>query len=308
MTVPVGSLNYLGPAPTGNPTPSNDVVCTTAEASTLYGGTVPGQGYALTAAEVATLINSVTPGLTTVSATTAAFAPYMTVAQVAAGEAGFLNQSQVGASGGIATLGSDGLILPQNIPGTTIVNNRSLSNGVTQGYSSGFVGGQTSTIGTPVISAPVVVPTSTGIGNGYLLSKLTLTYPGWPYIPLVFGWVMGDSGGPVGAPPSPQGRVTGNGWYGEIHVMNYSDSSDSTVYGYARCTDTPYPNLYPLIPYTLVPTSVNNNTTGTPTNGLTSSINLGMYGVASGGTGYRFYDTPMVFFAIAFPAHQAVTA
>lgn len=304
----MSALEYIGPAPTGNPTPSNNVVCTTAEASSLYGGQILGEGYALTSAEVANLIQDITPNLTTVSATQSAYSSYLTNAQVAAGEADYLPLSQVGVPGGAAVLGEDGLVNPANIPNTQIVNNRSLLQSVIPGYGTGVMSGLANSVGQAVITTVTTLTTSDGTNSGTLLAQCTIADPGWPYIPLVFGWVLGDSGGSVNAPSPPSGRTSGNGWYGVIQVTNMTDENDPTIYGYAKCNDSPYANIYPIIPFTVVPSSSNDTTnTGMPSNGKTGDMTLGMYGSASGGTGYNIYPSPMVFFAIPFPAHQAVT-
>jgi hypothetical protein len=122
------------------------------------------------------------------------------------------------------------------------------------------------------------------------LATVTITDPGFAYIPLPFGFVTGSAGGTPGIYP-----WTGNGVCGQLVVCPPQGSGD-TIYGVGGCNDITAPALYPVLPYgaSLV----------TPANrpALTGDLTLDLYGSCFQGGGYTFYSTNLAFYVIVIPA------
>jgi hypothetical protein len=122
------------------------------------------------------------------------------------------------------------------------------------------------------------------------LATVTITDPGFAYIPLPFGFVTGSAGGTPSIYP-----WTGNGVCGQLVVCPPQGSGD-TIYGLGGCTDSTVPTLYPILPY--------GASQVTPTNrpAVTGNLTLDLYGCCFQGGGYTFYSTNLAFYVIVIPA------
>jgi hypothetical protein len=123
-----------------------------------------------------------------------------------------------------------------------------------------------------------------------LLATLTILDPGFPYIPLPFGFVSGQAGGTPGLYP-----WSGNGVCGQLTVCPAAGSGD-TIYGVGACSDTPATGVYPIFPYAA------SNTTPSTRPATNGTLTLNLYGCCFQGSGYSFSSTGLSFYVIVIPA------
>lgn len=170
----------------------------------------------------------------------------------------------------IASLNAGGMVTPTQLP-TLITDRVALS----------FTG-------TTVFSGSQTANDSTA--RDRKLATVTITDPGYPYIPLPFGYVSAQSGGTPGLYPWSGTQVTG-----QLTVCPPEGSGD-TIYGLGACTDSPVTSSYPILPYAA--------SRATPTNrpAVRGDLTLDLYGSCFQGSGYVFYSTGLSFYVLVLPA------
>lgn len=122
------------------------------------------------------------------------------------------------------------------------------------------------------------------------LASVTITDPGYAYIPLPFGSVTAQAG----STPGLYGW-SGNAVCGQLTVAPPPGSGD-TVYGLGGCSDSPIAAPYPLFPY-----GGSGVYPGTQPS-VSGNLTLDLYGCCFQGSGYTFSSTGLVFYVIIMPA------
>lgn len=133
--------------------------------------------------------------------------------------------------------------------------------------------------------------TISGTSSPQQMAEITIPDPGYPWRPIPYGLVSGDSSGTT----KPSLRTTGTSCYGLVTVA--PDPAISTqVYGIGICTGSWFTDSYPITPYAAAgqtPTSV------PPING---GMQLYLYGSVWSGTTYTFYANSLSYGILVVPA------
>lgn len=187
-------------------------------------------------------------------------------ALVDAADALYVPLTQKGQPNGVASIGSDGYVIPSQLPALT-TERKPVSKNVDTIYLSGTRG------------VTNLTP------KEFKAATLTFADPGFPYIPLVIASVQG------GATSGTQGPKTiGGGSYGQISVLD----ADDKRYAWAVCTDQKSLSYHLAIPYgeplRAVPYSVSG--------ALTLDLWLGLWS----GSAYTFTSDNLVFYLVAYPS------
>lgn len=123
------------------------------------------------------------------------------------------------------------------------------------------------------------------------LAAIYVPDPGYPWRPIPFAWVRGDSSGAT----KPANRQIGTGSYGLLTVSPPSTVS-SQVYGAGICTGSYFTDIYPVFPFAApgqTPASV-------PP--ITGAMELDLYGSCWSGASYTYYSGNLVYFVLLAPA------
>lgn len=194
---------------------------------------------------------------------------------VIAADTAYIAATQLGVASGVASLDSSGNLTSAQVP----------SGVVTERGSSSIVG---TVIGT--FTTPQTVTTN-GVRE-FKLATASISDPGFPWYPLPFAWVSGNSA----AGPAAASRQVGNANYGQLTVMP-PIGAGNTIYGLGICTASPYYDFYSVIPY--------GGAGATPTTNpaITGPLTLDLYGCCYGSGGhYTFSPTNLTYFVLCVPA------
>lgn len=122
------------------------------------------------------------------------------------------------------------------------------------------------------------------------LATVQIPSPGYSWVPLIFAWVPGNSGG-AGTPGS---RQAGNGNFGLLTVMPPAPSTQ--IYAMGAATASIATDYYPVLPY------ATQNQTPTTVGPISGALQLDLWGCCwSGGLSYTF-GPPLSFFVMVYPA------
>lgn len=191
-----------------------------------------------------------------------------TLAEVAAADALYVNATAKGVS--VATLDAGGMVTAAQLP--TVVTDRVARSVVGEAVFSGTL--------TATTTAP----------REKRLATVTITDPGFPYLPLPFGAVTAQSG------ETPALYAwTGTQLCGQLTVCPPEGSGD-TIYGLGACSDTPTAAVYPILPYAA------SNTTPITRPPVKGDLTLDLYGCCFQGSGYQFSSTELSFYVLVIPA------
>ena len=194
---------------------------------------------------------------------------------VDAADANYVLDTALNAANGVAGLDSSGNLISSQVP---------------TGIVTDFVVQSFKATGAGLILSGEQQVTTTAV-RAFKIATLAVTDPGYPWIPIPFGGVMGWSGG-----TPPGSRLIGTGTTGKLVVCPPSGQGDD-IYGIGICTgafDKPTP--YMVVPYgssSLTPS------TRPP---LTGGKTLDLYGSCFAGSGYVFSSAVLFFHVMAFPA------
>jgi hypothetical protein len=188
------------------------------------------------------------------------------VADVTATDANYIPLTQLGVANGVAQLGSDVYVPAANLPPLTTERRPFIVNG------SGFFSGTHE-----VISLNA---------KEFQAGSLTITDPGFPYIPVFTAVIQGGSVN--GNQPS---RMLGTGSYGQVSILR----SDGLKYGWCICTAQKTLDFFTVLPF--ADTTIN-PTVLPPLYGTTNwALWLGLWS----GTTYSYTSTGMQFYATIWP-------
>jgi hypothetical protein len=214
---------------------------------------------------------------------------------VNAADATYALASSLNAASGVAGLDVNGNLLSAQVLSSNVITNRVAkfySVGQVSG-SEGILGGTTNT--TPGATGVILINGSyevTSTGPPYSqLAALSVPDPGWPWLPVCSGLIMGDSSA---TKPAPFTRSQGTGNAGAVLVTPYS--SPSTIYGYALCADSYYTDTYPIQPYAAMGQSP---TTVPP---IIGPMEFAVWGTAWNSAPYVFYEQNLMFGLLQVPA------
>lgn len=214
---------------------------------------------------------------------------------VATADSQYAMASSLNAVNGVAGLDTNGNLISAQVVSGNVVTNRKAkfySVGVAPG-SQGVLGGTVNT--TPGATGVVLINGSyevTSTGPPYSqLASLSLPDPGWPWIPLCSGLIMGDSSA---TPTAPFTRSQGTGNVGLVLVT--ADNALSPVYGTALCTDSYVTDIYPIQPFA----AVNQSPTTVPP--ITGPKEFAVWGACWNSGPYTFYEQNFMFGVLQFPA------
>jgi len=279
----MAALGYVGRGPG-----ANDIVVPKKYAD------AQGNAAVVTPDYVNAQVAQVAPYLTTKSYVDQQNALYAQQSAVTAADNTYVANSALNAPNGVAGLDPSGDLPAARIPNGVRVDRviDSYSVGF-QAAAAGVLGGTLSTmthaIGVPLLTGSRFV--SSQVVRELALAMVVIPDPGYPWIPLPFGWVAGNAAG--GDKPSV--RTAGNSNYGQLTVMPPHSVSDQ-VYGMGICTASYYTGYYPIMPAafeTQTPTTV------PPING---GLELDLYGCCFAGQNYQFFAANMSFWVLVVPA------
>lgn len=173
----------------------------------------------------------------------------------------------------VATLTSSGMLKSTQTP--TLVTDR-----VSQMFQ-----------GTALFSGTLTSQTT--LDRDQRLATVTITDPGFPYIPLPFGMVTAKAEGST----SVEEPWKGTGVTGRLLVAPPAGSGQADfIYGIGWCSDTPGYASYPVVPY--AGSGVNPRTRPAQTGSLT----LELFGSAYQNLGYTFASANLTFYVLVLPA------
>ena len=275
-----GPLNYVGLAPTSD-----------ASLATFDWANTESTSVAVTTDFVNGVIAGIAPTLAIPSYVDSQVALRATKTQVNTDQANYVNASQKGVANGVATTDSNGTLTATQAPSGVPTENVAACYNVT-------------TSGTTYLTSPYTVthndPTE------YTAASITIPDLGFPYIPLPFVYIQGQSGG------TQTGRTTGTTNYGMINVMPTPASGSATVYATGICTASPFLNYYAAVPSCNQYLVANGNAelilpsnpaiTPTTIPPLTGGVTLNANLTCWGGTSFTFSNQGFVFFVLCVPA------
>lgn len=167
----------------------------------------------------------------------------------------------------------------------------------TNSVTAGWIG-----ITVPLIPSPVASGNAIGVvditgaytattgSSPQKLAHIVVPDPGYPWRPLPFALVLGDSSGST----HPVTRPVGTGSYGLLTVQ--PPGSSPQVYGLGICTGSFYPNFYPVLPHGAA------GQTPTSVPPIVGGLELDLCGSLWSGTSYTFYPSDMQFSLLVAPA------
>lgn len=214
---------------------------------------------------------------------------------VTAADGAYAPASSLNANSGVAGLDSSGNLISAQVNSSAVITNRqakSYSVGAVAG-TAGILGGSVTT--TPGATGVILINGSyevTTSGAPYAqLAQLSIPDPGWPWVPLCSGLIMGDSSAST---PAPLTRSQGTGNSGMVLVSRLA--ATTPVYGIALCADSFYTDTYPIQPYAVA------GQTPTSVPALTGAQTLAMWGTCWNSAPYTFYEQNLVFSVLVVPA------
>jgi hypothetical protein len=276
----MATLSYAGRTPD-----TDSAVCPKSYADTLNSTLQVTTGY------VSTQISSAAATLTTQTYVDSQNALLAKQAAVTAADSTFLPVTSLNVASGVAGLSSSGNIITGQLPTSGIITDR-----VMQCYSIGSASGQAGllggTLGTVTNATGLILingshTVSTSNVREFQLASLELPDPGYPWVPLCYGLVQGDSSGGT----APAYRQEGNGDFGLITVLPPLAVSNQ-VYGTAVCTGSIKTNTYPITPFAAP------NQTALTVTPITGPLELDVWGCCFSGTSYTFYEANFTFFIL----------
>lgn len=214
---------------------------------------------------------------------------------VTAADANYVALSQLGVAGGVASLDSSGNLLSGQVPSgirtDRVATCYSVTHSGTLPLLGGTPSGTTGAVGTIMLAPGATHTVATTSVREYQLASLVIPDPGYPWRPLPFAWVQGNSGQAA----NPGTRQIGTGNYGLLTCCPPSGVSD-TVYGLGLCTASFVTDTYALGPYALA------NQTHASVPAINGGLELDLYGCLWSGTTYTFVGTNLNFFVIVVPS------
>jgi hypothetical protein len=280
-------LQYRGPAPAN----SNASVLPKSQADSMFAALEVTQ--ATINAQIATYLSH--NPLAPVSYFIAQNALIAQQSAVTTADGAYAPTSLLNADSGVAGLDSSGNLLTAQVNSSAVITNR-----IAKSYSVGAVSGSAGILGGTVTTSPgatgvILINGSyevTTSGAPYpQLAQLEIPDPGWPWVPLCSGLIMGDSSAST---PAPLTRSQGTGNCGMVLVTALS--ALTPIYGIALCADSYYTDTYPIQPYAAplqTPTSVP---------ALTGPQTLAVWGTCWNSAPYTFYEENFVFSVLVTPA------
>lgn len=204
-------------------------------------------------------------------------AEYLPQSTVTAALSSYIPDSELGATNGIAVANGSGTIPSAQLP-TLVTNN------LAQAYDAVAHG----TVFLPTATTYTV--TTENIGE-FVLANVVIPNPGYPWIPLPFGYVLGYSS----ATPSGS-RLVGNGDVGFLAVTVPGETTP--VYGMGLMTADTLPNYYPIVP------SVDGLASISPFNqpALQGGATLQLSACNFSGSSYTVSGSGLVFYVLVLPA------
>lgn len=236
-----------------------------------------------------TQISSAAANLTTQTYVDSQNALWAKQAAVTTADNTFLPATSLNAALGAAGLTSAGNIITAQLPSSGIITDR-----VTQCYSIGALSGQagllggtlgtvTHATGTILINGSHTVTTPTA--REFQMCSLSLPDPGFPWVPMCYGLVQGDSSGGS----TPTYRSQGNSNYGVLYVL---PPGSNQPYGIAVCTSSIKTNTYPILSYAAA------NQTPSTVTPITGPLELDVWASCLSGNSYTFYQANFTFFVM----------
>lgn len=227
------------------------------------------------------------------------FGPYMTKTNFNNLIATYLNVSQWGASSGFASLDVSGKLPLGSIPSGLTVN-FPMQVAAVNASSAGMLDSSTGI--RDVVSSPL-------LDNGQItvtpqaprpLVTMTVTAPDWPWTPLTFAWVQGNSSSSTQVSPPQVG--TGNA--GMLTVQD----SQGVVYGSGLCADSYYTSVYPVTPGNIYSGQGGNPPTPAPYSGG-QNVTFTLYGSClTSGLTYTYLAPNLTWMIFMVPAMNLVTS
>lgn len=214
---------------------------------------------------------------------------------VTTADSGYAAASTLNQPSGVAGLDSSGNLLTAQVNSSVVITSR-----VAKSYSVGAVAGTAGILGGTVTTDPgasgvILINGSyevTTTGPPYAqLAQLSIPDPGWPWVPVCSGLIMGDSSATT-TPPLTRSQGTGN--CGLVLVTALAHTTP--VYGIALCADSYYKDTYPIQPYGTT------NQTPNTVPPLIGSQTLAMWGTCWNSAPYTFYEENLVFSVLITPA------
>lgn len=211
---------------------------------------------------------------------------------VTAADALYAQSSSLNVANGVAGLDVNGNLLTAQVNSSYVITNRVAnyySVGVPSG-TAGYLGGTVNTTpgatGVVLINGSYEVATS---GTPYSqLASLSVPDPGWPWLPICSGLILGDSSSTTTAPAT---RSQGTGNAGLVLVTAVSELTP--VYGIALCADSYHTDAYPIQPSGVV------NQTPTP---ITGAMEFAVWGTCWNSPPYTFYEQDFMFGVLQVPS------
>lgn len=207
----------------------------------------------------------------------------------------YLASTARGAASGVASLDPDGNLTAAQVPTAGLVNDRvfkcySLNQSTLPvlGGTGSAIGGA---IGNQLLASGATRTVTTTSVREFRLATIVVPDPGFPWRPLPFAWIQGNSSGSA----QPASRQSGTGNYGLVTCCPPSGVSDA-IYGIAVCTASYFTDTYELTPYAAA------NQTHTSVPPITGGLQLDLYCSCWSGTSFTFLGTNLQFFVLAVPS------
>lgn len=197
-------------------------------------------------------------------------------AAVDAADALYVPTSALSAPNGVAGVGSDGNLIPGQVPAGVPTEFLAKSYDV---HSDGLV----------YFNQPQTVLTNNL--RELRIASITIPDPGYPWRPIPRAFVLGGDPGAT----QPNTRTGGTGTYGMLTVMPPHAVSDQ-VYGTGICTDSWYWNFYEVMIYAAA------GQTPTSVPPVVGGLELDLYGCCWSGTGYQFSPEGLLYWILCAPA------
>jgi hypothetical protein len=214
---------------------------------------------------------------------------------VTTADSAYAATTALNANSGVAGLDSSGNLLTAQVNTGVVITDR-----VAKCYSIGAISGTAGILGGSVTTTPgatgvILINGSfevTTSGPPYAqLAQLSIPDPGWPWVPICSGLIMGDSSAST---PAPLTRSQGTGNCGMVLVTALAHTTP--IYGIALCADSYETDTYPIQPYAAplqTPTTVP---------ALTGAQTLAMWGTCWNSAPYTFYQANLMFGVQVVPA------
>lgn len=252
---------------------------------------------AVTTTVVNQLIATAAQNLTTKSYADAEDALLAHKTDVTAADNSYLAATALGVASGVASLDSSGNLTAAQLPASGLFTDRVATAYSVAQPSTGLpvLGGTLSTVtgavGSVLLGVGASHTVTTTTVREFQMASLVIPDPGYPWRPLPFAWVQGNSSGGT----NPGTRLSGNGDYGLITCCPPSGVSN-TVYGVGVCTASFVTDTYLLTPYA----GANQTPLSAPP--ITGGLELDLFGSCWSGTSYTFYGTNLVYFCLVVPS------